>query len=182
MSEDNETVTFLLRVDGSTNFYRNWTEYKSGFGDIDRGGFWLGLDDLHHLTYSKPYGLEVHLADWDLHVYRAMYRYIVVGPESDNYPLTVSGYNTKSNAGNCLQHHNNNEFTTYDNDNDKWANDSNCAASYMGGWWYGACAWANPTGLYLTNGTGNIRAIFWWLAKDSYYSMKYTRYTLVPRK
>ncbi len=29
------------RIDGSVNFYRNWTEYEEGFGD-PRAEFWFG--------------------------------------------------------------------------------------------------------------------------------------------
>ena len=31
------------RIDGSVDFYRNWTQYKNGFGDLG-GNFWLGMN------------------------------------------------------------------------------------------------------------------------------------------
>ena len=37
------------RMDGSENFYRNWTEYKLGFGQLHRE-HWLGNENIYLLT------------------------------------------------------------------------------------------------------------------------------------
>ena len=55
---------FQKRLDGSVDFYRSWTEYKRGFGNL-AGEFWLGLDSIHRLTTSGSYKLRVDLEDFD---------------------------------------------------------------------------------------------------------------------
>ncbi|CAH3185154.1 unnamed protein product [Porites evermanni] len=40
------------------------------------------------------------------------------------------------------------QFSTKDADND--GSSANCAETQKGGWWYNACSWANPNGVYYT--------------------------------
>ena len=49
---------FQRRQDGSEDFYRNWTDYKNGFGNLI-GEFWLGK--LHTLCSPRHYGVCVVL-------------------------------------------------------------------------------------------------------------------------
>ena len=38
------------RYNGEINFYRNWTDYKYGFGSVDNE-IWLGKNDYSDLTF-----------------------------------------------------------------------------------------------------------------------------------
>ena len=81
------------RQDGSEDFYRNWTDYKNGFGNLS-GEFWLGLDKIHRLTNS---GQNVSRIDMTAHGdnnqrFYAEYGNFFVSNESEQYKLDVGGY------------------------------------------------------------------------------------------
>ncbi|XP_034475318.1 angiopoietin-2-like isoform X2 [Drosophila innubila] len=57
-------TVILRRMDGSVNFYRNWTEYKNGFGDLN-GEFFLGLEKIHAITEERRQELLVVLEDFE---------------------------------------------------------------------------------------------------------------------
>ena len=67
METDGGGWTVLLkRQDGSVDFYRNWTDYKNGFGNLE-GEHWLGLENMYLLTNLSGVTaqLRVDLADWE---------------------------------------------------------------------------------------------------------------------
>ena len=57
-------AVFQRRQDGSVDFYRGWSDYKAGFGQLT-AEFWLGNDKIHRLTASRPSSLRVELEDWN---------------------------------------------------------------------------------------------------------------------
>ena len=84
-------TVFQKRLDGSVDFYRNWIDYKQGFGNL-RGEFWLGLDNIHRLTNQTNNKLQVELEDFQGNTVYAEYDTFAVADEADNYTLTVAGY------------------------------------------------------------------------------------------
>jgi hypothetical protein len=42
------------RSNGTIDFYRNWQDYRNGFGDL-RTEFWLGNEKIHQLTNQGQY-------------------------------------------------------------------------------------------------------------------------------
>lgn len=52
-------TTIQRRKSGLVSFYRDWKQYKQGFGSI-RGDFWLGNDHIHRLS-RRPTRLRVEL-------------------------------------------------------------------------------------------------------------------------
>ncbi|XP_041829170.1 microfibril-associated glycoprotein 4-like [Melanotaenia boesemani] len=163
-------TVFQRRMDGSVNFYRPWDQYKMGFGSA-AGEYWLGLESLFHLTQRKKYELLVDMEDFEGNKVFARYSSFSIDSESDGYKLHVSGF-TDGGAGDSLTGHNEQKFTTLDKDQDIWEN--NCARSFLGGFWYGKCHSANPTGIYRWGQDGTLYAVgvSWSSWKGNDYSMK----------
>ena len=86
-------TVFQRRVDNSTNFFKNWSYYKSGFGDLTKN-FWLGNDKLHQLTHmpNRTQKLRIDLQDNNGTKRYAEYSKFFIGNEAQNYKLTVGTY------------------------------------------------------------------------------------------
>ena len=74
----------------SVDFYRNWTDYVNGFGDLE-GEHWLGLDKISCLS-SGGAVLRVDLEDVNGTQGYAEYSNFSVDDASTNYTLTVEGF------------------------------------------------------------------------------------------
>ena len=178
----NTDVPFGRRMDGSVDFYRYWADYKAGFGD-PAGEFWLGLDQLHTLTTNGNYGLRVTYRADNGDVFCALYSHISVNDESDNYRLSVSGYQAgNSNAGDSLiegnpavpfanRYHNGMEFSTRDRDNDLSV--VHCANSFTTAGWLNRCGTASMFGVH------SIGSIGWYTAYGDYIIFPYTVWSLM---
>ena len=79
-------------------------------------------------------------------------------------------------ADDSLSYHAGKAFSTYDQDNDVWG--SNCAASFRGAWWYGACHHSNLNGEY--NNTQNGHGVNWYHWLGFTYSLKFTEMKIRP--
>ena len=84
-------TVFQRRVDGSVDFFKNWVDYKNGFGNLS-GEFWLGLDKIHRLTATGQNVLRVDLETFENETAYAIYKSFSVGNEIDAYILQVSNY------------------------------------------------------------------------------------------
>ncbi|GIY50030.1 techylectin-5A [Caerostris extrusa] len=113
----------------------------------EREDFWLGNDNIFGLSNQQLYSLRVDLQDVEGNKRYAMYDTFWIEDENRKYTLHVIGYS--GNAGDSLENiHNNRRFSTKDQDNDDDIK-TNCAETYKGAWWYGACHVSNLNGLYL---------------------------------
>ena len=83
-------TVFQKRLDGSVDFYRDWDDYKRGFGNLS-GEFRLGLNKIYRLT-EKTSKLRVDLEDFSNNIAYAEYSSFGVGDEGSKYNLSVGSY------------------------------------------------------------------------------------------
>jgi len=160
-TDDGGWTVFQRRLNGKTNFYRDWKAYKGGFGNPHRE-FWLGNEYIYLLTYQAEYPsgseLRVDMEDWSNKKHFAKYKTFSIDNEEQKYQILVKGFS--GDVGDSLTYHNGRMFTTYDADND--AHSKNCASSYRSGWWYNACHYSNLNGEYQwIGGTQDSKGIVW---------------------
>ena len=163
-------TVFQRRQDGSVHFYRNWTDYENGFGNLT-GEFWLGLSKIHRLTKEGSNTLRVDLGDFEGNTRYANYSTFNVGDGSTKYILTVGGFS--GTAGDSLASHNGMRFSTRDNDNDV-DSDYHCAQRNTGAWWYHQCLRSNLNGRYFKASPEYAKGIHWYHWKGYGVSLKFT--------
>ena len=84
-------TVFQKRLNGSVDFYLNWSDYKVGFGDLN-GELWLGLDKIHRLTADNNSMLRVNLEDFEGNTRFAEYNMFGVLNENNMYRLNLGSY------------------------------------------------------------------------------------------
>ncbi|XP_053664381.1 ficolin-1-like [Anopheles marshallii] len=165
-------VVIQHRFNGSEEFYRNWTDYEYGFGNLN-GEFWLGNEKIYRLTSEKPREIAFVMEDFDGNVGIARYDSFKLGDDTEKYTLKSLGTFSGS-AGDSLSRNVGSMFSTYDMDNDKYS--SSCAEVYRGGWWYDACHLSNLNGKYMKGATTVYAVSMCWNSfKGFYYSLKTSR-------
>ncbi|XP_071836029.1 fibrinogen C domain-containing protein 1-A-like isoform X4 [Apostichopus japonicus] len=141
MSDGGGWTVFQRRVDDSQDFYLYWDDYKIGFGNRSRN-FWLGNEKIYSLTNQRQYELRIDFVDYGGAPYYAKYEFFRISDENDNFRLDVGDY-SDGDAGDSLTYHDDQPFTTRDNDNDDYdytffsSENNNIARYYDGAWWYG---------------------------------------------
>ncbi|XP_053661071.1 microfibril-associated glycoprotein 4-like [Anopheles marshallii] len=170
-------IVFQRRFNGSVDFYRNWTEYKQGFGDL-RGEHWLGLDKLHAIVKTRQHELLIVLEDFDGVFAYAHYDDFKIGDESEKYVIKSVGLYSGT-AGDSFTSHQYEVFSTYDQDNDKAAT-SHCAKSFVGAWWFYKCHRSHLNGEYLNGKINRQVGIMWYEFRGSHYSLKSTKMMVRP--
>lgn len=100
------------RYDGSTEFFRTWSEYKDGFGNI-AGEFWMGLEKIYELTSNRLHELMIEMESFDgVHKY-ARYSTFGISDEASFYTLSMLGPYS-GDADDSLAYHAGMKFSTFE--------------------------------------------------------------------
>ncbi|XP_055263164.1 tenascin-X isoform X3 [Moschus berezovskii] len=166
-------LVFQRRMDGKTDFWRDWEDYAHGFGNIS-AEFWLGNEALHSLTKAGDYSLRVDLRAGDEAVF-AQYDSFQVDSADEYYRLHLEGYH--GTAGDSMSYHSGSVFSARDRDPNNLL--ISCAVSYRGAWWYRNCHYANLNGLY--GSTVDHQGVSWYYWKGFDFSVPFTEMKLRPR-
>ncbi|XP_061168856.1 fibrinogen alpha chain-like [Saccostrea echinata] len=148
------------RQDGVTDFYRNWAEYKNGFGDAE-DEYWLGNDAIHTLTKDKKQELRIDLERFSRQKAHATYSIFYIGNEADQYKLTVGGFKGTKGLGDSFGYENGMKFSTKDKDNDTHSKVS-CAQYYTTAGWLFNCLSSNLNGVYRKDSKKDGKELSWY--------------------
>ncbi|KAK3762652.1 hypothetical protein RRG08_042073 [Elysia crispata] len=109
----------------------------------------VSKEAIYNLTDTYPYELRIDFRVNGQEMF-AEYSTFRIEDESDKYRLRLGSYSgtigEKSSHG--LSYSNNQQFTTFDRDNDE-SSGANCAVDRHGAWWYKSCANSNLNGIWL---------------------------------
>ncbi|XP_055925157.1 techylectin-like protein isoform X1 [Argiope bruennichi] len=125
------------------DFYRNWHDYKHGFGNITQE-FWIGNEKIFALTNQRNYEVRFDIQRVDKQRFFAAYSSFYIDDEDSGYMLHFGNYT--GTAGDGIPTLRNMKFSTKDKRNDIWAVKP-CTDLKKGGWWYSDCGGTNPNGI-----------------------------------
>ncbi|XP_060577185.1 ficolin-1-like [Ruditapes philippinarum] len=137
-------------MDGSIEFYRNFTEYENGFGNAGEE-LWLGLKYIQELANQSHSELRIDMTNHNnVTGYETFPDFRLT--DGIKYRLNIGLRTASVNVGDGLSYNNNSPFTTFDRDLDN-KDSHNCAVDRHAGWWHKACTMVNLNGLYVPPGS-----------------------------
>ena len=169
-------TVFQRRIDGSVSFFRDWLNYKNGFGQL-QNEFWLGNENLFTMSlqglYPRGNELRIDMENSKRIHQHAKYKKFQVGNADTHYTIQVGDF--AGTASDELTHHSKMMFSTYDVDNDVHSS-VNCAMSHFGAWWFKDCFTSHLNGLYYPAGKMSLWAtgIHWGRQNDLRESLTFT--------
>ena len=162
-SDGGKWMVIQRRINGSVDFFLNWTDYVNGFGDLG-GEFWYGLENIYRLTTREDVELRIELGNGTVPSIVWTYQLFNVSGADTNYRLTIGQGTGVGGTFDAMAYHNGAEFSTQDQDHDTSA--FNCAKKHEGAWWFKNCLTSNLNGKYV------FHRLCWF---DGSYCQHYTK-------
>ncbi|XP_038858810.1 angiopoietin-related protein 3 isoform X2 [Salvelinus namaycush] len=153
----------------------NQSEPFNVYCELTSGEFWLGLIKIHSLAGQGDSILRIELEDWKEDRRSVEYQFTLEGPQA-HYTLHLT--HLSGDLPNAMGNHT--RFSTKDRDNNNHQ-DSNCAKTYTGGWWFNACGDTNLNGRYMwlrSKGRSMRRKGIHWKPLGISYSLKTTKISI----
>ncbi|KAH3776288.1 uncharacterized protein LOC127845187 [Dreissena polymorpha] len=153
---------FQRRFNGSVDFYRNFSDYENGFGNV-AGEYWLGLKYIYEITSNGSFQLRVNITHGDGSTGYDVYSNFSL-QHGTNYTLNLGERVKSQGVDSSYTFFTDsapvgNAFSTYDLDRDNYG--PNCAETFKGGWWYNACyRYINLNGLYKPGRVDNTAMLY----------------------
>ncbi|KAM9280648.1 LOW QUALITY PROTEIN: tenascin-R-like [Cariama cristata] len=164
-------IVFQRWQNGLTNFFRKWTDYRVGFGNLE-DEFWLGLDNIYKVTSQRCYELQIDMRDGQETTYAYYDKFSI--SDSSLYKLRIGDYN--GTLGESLRYHRGHPFSTKDRDNNIAV--TSCAMSYKGAWWYKNHHRSNLNSKYGESRQG--QGINWYHWKGHEFSIPFVEMKMRP--
>ena len=114
-SDGGKWMVIQRRINGSVDFYLDWTDYVNGFGDLE-GEFWYGLEKTHCLTSREDVELRIELGNGTVPSMVWTYQLFKVGGADTNYRLTIGQGTGVGGTYDSMTTHNGHAFSTRDRD------------------------------------------------------------------
>ncbi|XP_073336053.1 fibrinogen like 1B [Pagrus major] len=193
MEDGGGWTVFQKRRHGKVDFNRDWVDYKDGFGDFKlwNDEFWLGNDHIHSILSEGQNLVKIDLMDWNGKRNYAFYENFRIADEADKYRLQYELYSGQAgdaltggggmveNWSACLSGM---QFSTRDQDNDRYLQGS-CATENEAGWWFNRCHAANLNGKFYRTGTYKGQydnGVVWGTWRGLWYSLRHTTMKVRP--
>ncbi|XP_056141132.1 fibrinogen like 1B isoform X2 [Lampris incognitus] len=193
MEDGGGWTVFQRRRHGRVDFNRDWVDYKDGFGDFKlwNDEFWLGNEHIHTLLSEGKNLVKIELMDWKGERSHAFYENFRISDEEDGYRLQYELYSGRAGdaltGGRGMTHQwsaclNGMQFSTKDQDNDRFLQGS-CAQENKAGWWFNRCHAANLNGKFYRGGEyigTHDNGVVWGTWKGLWYSLRHSTMKVRP--
>ncbi|KAK2147668.1 hypothetical protein LSH36_542g01001 [Paralvinella palmiformis] len=159
-------TVIMRRMDGSVDFFREWEDYKHGFGSLE-GEFWAGNELVYRLTNDgRTYKLRINMTAYDGQSTYVKYNSFIINSESNNYTFYAYQYDYSSTGYNRLESNDGCMFSTGSIDNDN-EDSHHFTKEYQAPWWYCHAVYETLTGRfaeYSSNITSTVG--MWWFTES----------------